>query len=128
MTGMSDAVRRFLQSPAAGRLVAPRDEQALVVIRRLLREGGRSPVIHMWKCDHATACGVTVQTLTGTWDDDDSKVTCHECNRLPTNRRVDTLTKVREGIQFDGVTPRTALVFSGGGSLGAIKLGMRLRV
>ena len=65
--------------------MAQRDEQAPVLIRRLLREGGRSPVVHLWIGDHTAACGVTFQTLTGTWDDDDSKVTCHKCKRLRTN-------------------------------------------
>ena len=52
------------------------------VIRRLLREGGRSPVIHLWRSDQLAACGRTFGGITGAWDDDDRKVTCPECQEI----------------------------------------------
>lgn len=52
------------------------------VIRRLIREGGRSPVIHLWRSDHLAACGRTFGGITGVWEDDDRKVTCPECREI----------------------------------------------
>jgi hypothetical protein len=52
------------------------------MIRRLLRETGRPPVVHLWKADQQTACGRSFETITATWDDDDRKVTCPECEAI----------------------------------------------
>ena len=57
-------------------------ESSVVALRNLLREGGRHEVIHLWKADRVTECGLQFRSIVGTWMDDDRKVTCPKCQAV----------------------------------------------